>query len=118
MYWPPSKSDDKRRRHAEKRLQERALVRVFHISGETVTTFQHNCLIVDRSRDKLRLISEEPLPVGERVDITFNLHGDEGGRTFSGIPRNLALAYEGSGYLVDVELIRDRHAVAWNGQFH
>ena|SRR5690242_5095579 len=118
MQIPPSGQGDRRRAYADRRAQEKALVRVFDINGETVTSIQHHCLIVRRTRDYLRLISDEPLPVGERVDITFDLAGADGGKTFSGIPRNLAVAYESSGFLVDVDLIHDRHAASWKRQFH
>lgn len=118
MYYPTSKSDDKRRRHAEKRDQQRVLIRVFDIKGDTVSTFQHQCLMVDCTRGALRVICNEPLPVGERVDIIFTPHSRIETCTVSGIPTNLAVAYEGSGFLVDIELIQDRHVVAWSRQFH
>lgn len=117
MDTPSSDETGRWRRNAEKLARERALVRTFDIKGEEVTSTQHQCLIVERTRDALRLISDEPLPVGERVDITFDL-GGEGKLTCSGIPRNLAVAYESSGYLIDVDLVQDRRLAAWRRQFH
>jgi hypothetical protein len=114
---PSSSNDGRWRRNAEKQAQERAVVRTFDIRGDEVTSVQHQCLIVERTRKTLRLISDEPLPVGERVDITFELRG-YGGLTCSGIPRNLAVAYETSGYLIDVDLVQDHRAAVWHQQFH
>ena len=116
----PSSSRKSSRRHSqtEKSVEERALVRVFEIDGENVSTRLHHCLIVGRTREALRLISQDALPVGERVDITFDLDSDSGSKTFSGIPRNLAVAYESSGFLVDVDLICDWQALRWKRQFH
>lgn len=113
-----SSDDGRRRRHDDRHNQEKALVRVFDLSGGDITVVQYHCLIAERSRNTLKLISDEPLPVGERVDITVDLGGSTGSKTFSGIPRSLAVAYESSGFLVDVELIGDRHVAAWQRQFH
>lgn len=113
-----SKKDVQSRRHSGKHRHEWALVQVYAISGETVSIVDYHCLIAERSRAGLRLICDEALPVGERVDITVDLGNSSGARTFSGIPRNLAVAYESSGYLVDVELIRDHRSAAWKHQFH
>ena len=107
-----------RKHDIETRVQEKALVRRFSIAGEVVATSQRECLIVDRSRDTLSLVSHEPLAVGERVDIVFDLDGPEGGKTISGIPRNLAAADGSSGYLVQIEIINDSKAAAWLRQFH
>jgi len=110
--------DGKRQTHIEKRVQERAIVRRFDLSGESVVTCQHQCVIVGRSTNGLRLVSEEPLPIGERLDITFQLNGRDGPRTFSGIARGLTpLGWEPR-YFVDIELILDRRAAVWRHQFH
>jgi len=119
MDTPSSSNDGRWRRNAEKLTREQALVRTFDIQGEEVTSTLYHCLIVERSRDTLRLISDDPLPVGERVDITVELSGEHGrGLTCSGIPRTLAVAYESSGYLIDVDLIADRRLAPWRRQFH
>jgi|GEM_PF-3855122 len=110
-------SDGRWRRNAQELVQERALVRTFDIQGEDVNSVQHHCLIVERRPNRLRLISDTPLPVGERVDIIFDF-GSEGRLMCSGIPRNLAVAYESSGYLIDIDLIQDRKAALWRRQFH
>lgn len=113
-----SKKEERKRRHPGKNRHEWALVQVFAISGDTVSALNYHCLIAERSRAGLRLISDEALPVGERIDITVDLGNSGGARTFTGIPRNLAVAYESSGYLVDVELVCDHRATAWIRQFH
>lgn len=113
-----SKKNERSRRHAAKHRHEWAVVQVYAISGDTVTSVNHHCLIAERSRAGLRLICEEALPVGERIDITVDLGFSDGSRTFTGIPRNLAVAYESSGYLVDVELVSDHRTAAWRHQFH
>lgn len=113
-----SKKDAQSRRHTAKHRHEWAVVQVYAISGETVTAANYHCLIAERSRAGLRLICDEALPVGERIDITVDLGFSDGSRTFTGIPRNLAVAYESSGYLVDVELVPDHRVAAWRRQFH
>lgn len=112
------KKDEQSRRHSGKHRHEWAVVQVYTITGETVTTVNYQCLIAERSRGGLRLICDEALPVGERIDITVDLGHSDGSRTFTGIPRNLAVAYESNGYLVDVELVCDHRAAAWRHQFH
>lgn len=114
----PSIKDENDSRHSAQHRQEWALVQVFAITGDRVTSVTYPCLIADRSPAGLRLICDEVLPVGEKIDITIDLGGSDGAKTFSGIPRNLAVAYESSGYLVDVELVRDHRSAAWRHQFH
>lgn len=118
MDMPSFDNDGRWRRNASKLTHDRVLVRTFDIQGEEVKSIQYHCLIIERRRDVLRLISDDPLPIGERVDITFELDRTSGTQTCSGIPRNLAVAYESSGYLIDVDIVQDRKSAAWRRQFH
>lgn len=117
MQTPPSGRNARSRRYEERRDRERAVVTVFGIESETIISMDHTCFVVSRTRDCLRLVSEEPLPVGERVDITFGQDDRLDGETHAGIPRNLTTVRGSSGFLVDIELVPD-HALSWKRRSH
>jgi len=117
MQTPPPGHDQRGHRYDERRGQRKAAVTVFDIDGETVSSVTHACLVVSRTRDYLRLVSEEPLPVGERVDITFDPSDAESSSTCAGVPRHLTTVQGSSGFLVDVELVSG-HAPPWKRRLH
>ena len=109
---------DERRKHPRLRREERAVIRQLNISGEDVTVSKYYCTTVDISPGGLQIQTKKPFPLGEQVEVTINLEGQNGAFNLSGVTRWIAPSKGEPGYVLGVELITDNNISTWRRLFN
>jgi Tfp pilus assembly protein PilZ len=107
-----------RRRHPRLRREERAVIRQLNISGEDVTVSKYYCTTVDISPGGLQIQTKKPFPLGEQVEITINLEGQNNAFNLSGVTRWIAPSKDEPGYVLGIELINNNGMAGWRRMFH
>ncbi len=109
---------EERRKHPRLRREERAVIRQLNISGEDVTVSKYYCTTVDISPGGLQIQTKKPFPLGEQVEITINLEGQNGAFNLSGVTRWIAPSKDEPGYVLGIELINNNSMAGWKRMFH
>src|SRR5215469_5390982 len=109
---------EERRKHPRLRREERAVIRQLNISGEDVTVSKYYCTTVDISPGGLQIQTKKPFPLGEQVEITINLEGQNGAFNLSGVTRWIAPSKSEPGYVLGIELINNNSMANWRRLFH
>jgi len=113
-----SSNPEERRRHPRLRKEERAVIRQLNISGEDVTVSKYYCTTVDISPGGLQIQTKRAFPLGEQVEITINLEGQNGAFNLSGVTRWIAPSKSEPGYVLGIELINNNSIGNWRKMFH
>jgi len=113
-----STNPEDRRKHPRLRREERAVIRQLNISGEDVTVSKYYCTTVDISPGGLQIQTKKPFPLGEQVEITINLEGQNGAFNLSGVTRWIAPSKDEPGYVLGIELINNNSMAGWRRMFH
>ena len=109
---------DERRKHPRLRREERAVIRQLNISGEDVTVSKYYCTTIDISPGGLQIQTKKPFPLGEQVEISINLEGQNGAFNLSGVTRWIAPSKGEPGYVLGIELINNNGISGWKRMFH
>lgn len=99
-------------------LNERALVTETGDADPDVYLVQHDCEIVDLSPLQLKLVTSDPIPVGQRLEIIVRLAGAYDACHVSGTVRAVASCCAGKKFLLAVDVASDALAEHWRNQFN
>jgi len=109
---------EERRKHPRLRKEERAVIRQLNISGEDVTVSKYYCTTVDISPGGVQIQTKKAFPLGEQVEVTINLEGQNGAFNLSGVTRWIAPSKSEPGYVLGIELINNNSMANWRRLFH
>lgn len=109
---------EERRKVSRLFVDEHVLVRVPHLFSGEITTTEHNCIARDLSPGGLRLISKDPIPVGERLEVVVKLEGHGNVHNLAGITRWMSPCTGEQGYTYGIELVDEKPLRYWRQQFH
>ncbi len=82
-----------------------------------MTVSKYYCTTVDISPGGLQIQTKKPFPLGEQVEITINLEGQNGAFNLSGVTRWIAPSKDEPGsYVLGIELDQQQwHGAAGGG---
>ena len=99
-------------------MEERAIIRTWDVRGEEAMVSKHYAMAMDFTQQGLQIYSSNPLPTGEVLDIDISLQGQTRPYTLKGVARTVSRSDDAMGYVIDVDLVPDRHHENWRRQFH
>ena len=100
------------------RMEERAIIRTWDFRGEEAMMSKHYAMAMDFTQQGLQIYSSNPLPAGEVMDIDIMLQGQARPYTLKGVARTVSRSDDAIGYVIDVDLVCDKHHESWRRQFH
>jgi hypothetical protein len=107
-----------RRKTPSLQMEERAIIRTWDLRGEDAMVSKHYATALDFTQQGLQIYANSPLPTGEVLEIDISLQGQAKPYTLKGVARTVSRSDDGTGYLISVDLVTDRHQDNWRRQFH
>src|SRR5579885_925948 len=107
-----------RRKTPSLQMEERAIIRTWDMRGEEATMSKHYAMAMDFTQQGLQIYSSNPLPTGEVIDIDISLQGQSRPYTLKGVARTVCRSDDAMGYIINVDLVTDKHHENWRRQFH
>jgi hypothetical protein len=107
-----------RRKTPSLQMEERAIIRTWNLRGEDAMVSKHYATALDFTQRGLQIYANSPLPMGEVLEIDISLQGQAKPYTLKGVARTVSRSDDGTGYLISVDLVTDRHQDNWRRQFH
>jgi hypothetical protein len=99
-------------------MEERAIIRTWDLRGGEAMMSKHYAMALDFTQQGLQIYSSNPLPMGEVLEIDISLQGQARPYTLKGVARTVSRSDDAMGYVINVELVSDKHHEGWRRQFH
>ena len=98
--------------------EERAIISTADVHGEGSMASKCYGIALSLSSGALHILADEPVPMGELLDISISLQGQDISHSLKGFARSISACDHQPGYIVDIEIVADNHASRWRRQFH
>ncbi len=98
--------------------EERAIISTMDSYGEGSIASKCYGKALSLSAGALHILADEPVPMGELLEISINLQGQDLSHSLKGVARTVTACDHQSGYIVGIEIVPDNHATRWQRQFH
>lgn len=107
-----------RRNLPDLRMEERAIISTTDVHGEGSMASKYYGIALSLSSGALHVLADDPLPMGELLDISISLQGQDIRHNLKGFARSVAACDHQPGYIMGIEIMPDNHADRWRRQFH
>ncbi|HEV2321609.1 MAG TPA: hypothetical protein VGT42_04535 [Gammaproteobacteria bacterium] len=98
--------------------EELAIIAPVDIHGEPVMEAKIYAKVADVSPRSMHIRSDNPVALGEVLDISLSLQGQDGAHNLKGIARTVSPCDNDSCYVVGIELLPEDQPARWRQQFH
>jgi hypothetical protein len=95
--------------------EERAIV-----TSNAGSTTDLKCygIALSLSSAALHLLTDEAVPMGELLDVSISLQGQDQSHNLKGVARTISACDHQPGYVVGIDIVPDNQAARWRHQFH
>lgn len=107
-----------RRNLPDLHTEERAIISTADVHGEGPMAQKCYGIALSLTAGALHVLSDEPLPMGELLEISISLRGQDISHNLKGVARSVSVCDHQPGYIVGIEIVADNHATRWRRQFH
>ena len=107
-----------RRNLPDLHMDERAIIWTTDVHGEGSTALKFYGVALSLSSGALHILADDALPMGELLDISISLQGQDIRHNLKGFARSVAACDHQPGYVVGIEIVPDNHADRWRRQFN
>ena len=98
--------------------EERAIISTMDAHNEAVALKCYG-IALGLSSEGLHVLTDEPLPTGELLEISISLQGQDLCHNLKGVARSVSTCDHQPGYIVGIEIVPDNQAAKlWRRQFH
>jgi len=98
--------------------EELAIIAPVDMYGEIAVAAKCYAMAFDVTSKSMHIVTEEQVPLGELLDISISLQGQNGAHNLKGVARTIAACDHQPGFVVGVELVPEDQAGRWRQQFH
>jgi hypothetical protein len=98
--------------------EELAIIAPVDMHGETAVAAKCYAMAFGVSSKSMYILTEKRVPLGELLDISISLQGQNEAHSLKGVARTIAACDHQPGYVVGVELVPEDQAGRWRHQFH
>lgn len=99
-------------------MEELAIIAPVDMHGEPVVEAKIYAKVSDIGLHGMYVRSDNPVALGEVLDISLSLQGQDGAHNLKGIARTVAACDHDSCYVVGIELLPEDQPANWRHQFH
>lgn len=98
--------------------EERAIISTADVHGEGSIAQKCYGIALSLSAGALHILTEDPVPTGELLEISISLQGQDLSHNLKGVARTVTACDHQPGYVVGIEIVPDNQAARWQRQFH
>lgn len=98
--------------------EELAIIAPVDMYGEIAVAAKCYAMAFGVTSKSMYILTEERVPLGELLDISISLQGQNGAHSLKGVARTIVACDNQPGFMVNVELVREDQAGRWRQQFH
>jgi hypothetical protein len=98
--------------------EERAIISTMDSYGEGTAASKCYGKALSLSAGALHILADDPVPMGELLEISISLQGQDLSHSLKGVARTVTACDHQPGYVVGIEIVPDNHAARWQRQFH
>lgn len=98
--------------------EELAIIAPVDIHGEPMVEAKIYAKVADVGPRGMYIRSDSPVALGDVLDISLSLQGQDGAHSLKGIARTVAACDNDSCYVVGIELLPEDQPAKWRHQFH
>jgi hypothetical protein len=98
--------------------EERAIISTADVHGEDSAAQKCYGIALSLTAGALHILADEPVPMGELLEICISLQGQDIPHNLKGVARTISACDHQPGYVVGIDIVPDNHAAHWQRQFH
>ena len=98
--------------------EERAIISIMDVHTEAPASKCYG-IALGLTSEGLHILADEPIPMGEMLDISISLQGQGPAHNLKGVARSVSACDHQPGYIVGIDIVPDNQAARlWQRQFH